>query len=125
MSDADNRAAPATDTAMPLPSAVAQLLDDAGFTEEPVDAVAEQLHAVNDSRRERLRDLSREVPGLDVLLAAMPTDMPMAALAGFVDTPQPDLTSEDGLLTPLQWLQKGGDVAEVVRLLELADWSSR
>lgn len=108
-----------------MPAAIAQLLDRAGFTEGPASAGTEQLDAMDQSCREFLKDLARDVPGLDAVLAAVPIDMPPVAVAGFLDTPHPDLTMAKQLLNPVQWLQRGGDVAEVLRLLETADWYSR
>jgi hypothetical protein len=124
-SDADGQSASETDAARSLPAAVARLLDATGFTEEPATSVREQLHALNQSRRDFLTGLPQELPGLDVVLAAVPTDMPAVAVAGFLDTPHPELLMAHRPHTPVQWLQKGGDVTEVLRLLEIADWATR
>jgi hypothetical protein len=114
-----------SETAGTLPPEVARLLDESGFTEESTDDAEEQLRALNASRTQLLDKLSKSVPNLDTVLAAAPPDMASVAVAGFLDTPHPNLSMEQRPLTPVQWLRRGGDVADVLRLLEIADWSSR
>jgi hypothetical protein len=114
-----------SETAGALPPEVARLLDESGFTEESTDDAQEQLRAVNASRTHLLDELSNSVPNLDIVLAAAPAEMPAVAVAGFLDTPQPNLSMEQRPVTPVQWLRRGGDVADVVRLLEITDWSAR
>jgi len=50
------------------------------------------------------------LPGLEVVLPAMPADLHPAAVEGFFTTPDPDL---DGA-TPAQWLASCGDPLRVV-----------
>ncbi|MBB3665373.1 hypothetical protein FB384_004326 [Prauserella sediminis] len=56
------------------------------------------------------------VPGLDVVLRAVPDDQPALAVAGFMTTPQPDLLIGDTPATPRDWLLAGGDPARVAEL---------
>jgi hypothetical protein len=113
------------ETAGTLPPEVVRLLDESGFTEESTGDAAEQLRALNDRRPQLLDELCHSVPNLDAVLAAAPADMTAVAVAGFLETPHPDLSSGQRPLTPVEWLRRGGDVADVLSLLEIADWSSR
>lgn len=53
------------------------------------------------------------LPGLEVVLAAMPDDQPPLVLAGFMTTPQQDLLVGDAPGTPRAWLLAGGDPRRV------------
>lgn len=53
------------------------------------------------------------LPGLEVVLAAMPEDQPPLVLAGFMTTPQEDLQIGDTPGTPRAWLLAGGDPRRV------------
>lgn len=60
----------------------------------------------------------RSLPGLGVLVAAIPTELSPESVAGFMDTPQPELEGR----TPAAHLAGGGDpgpVAELVASLGL------
>jgi hypothetical protein len=103
----------------PLSQEAARFLDAAGFTEgRPGEAIT-----VPEDRESILGGIPGDVPGLDVVLAAIPPDMHPAAVARFLDTPQPDLIRADQQLTPLEWLSGGGDVASVMQLVDVWRWS--
>ncbi|WP_043723562.1 helix-turn-helix domain-containing protein [Kutzneria sp. 744] len=53
------------------------------------------------------------LPGLEVVLAAMPEDQPPLVLAGFMTTPQTDFPLGDAAGTPRAWLLAGGDPRRV------------
>lgn len=61
------------------------------------------------------------IPGLRAVLAALPTDLHPLEVAGFMTTPDPDLSVADEPLSPRGWLTGGGDVATVVELIEHLD----
>ncbi|HVW39815.1 MAG TPA: DNA-binding protein [Amycolatopsis sp.] len=56
------------------------------------------------------------LPGLDVVLAAVPGDQPALVVAAFMTTPQDDLLIGDERVTPREWLMAGGDPAPVAAL---------
>lgn len=58
----------------------------------------------------------RPLPGLDVVLAAVPADQPPLVVAAFMNTPQSDLEIGGRPVTPRQWLLAGGDPAPVADL---------
>jgi hypothetical protein len=62
------------------------------------------------------------LPGLPELIAVMAPRWQPQSVAGFMSTPQCSLVSE-GRKTPAQWLRDGGDVTEVIRIVEKSDWS--
>ncbi|WP_158891240.1 DNA-binding protein [Amycolatopsis anabasis] len=49
------------------------------------------------------------LPGLEVVLSAVPADQPALVVAAFMSTPQPDLVINGKPATPRQWLLAGGD----------------
>lgn len=55
----------------------------------------------------------RVIRGIDQVLKALPEDLHPIAVQGFLNTPQPNL-STDRAATPLEWLQGGGDIATAV-----------
>jgi hypothetical protein len=57
-----------------------------------------------------------DLPGLDRVRAAARPDLPEVVLAGFLATPQPDLETDRGGVTPADWLRSGRDAEVVVRL---------
>lgn len=61
------------------------------------------------------------IPGLRAVLAALPTDVHPLEVAGFMTTPDPDLTVGDEPLNVRDWLLGGGDVIAVVELIAHAD----
>lgn len=63
----------------------------------------------------------RTLPGLSVLVKAIPSTMHPASVLGFMTTPQDDLLVEDEAVTPVEWLSGGGDPQEVVDLLKERD----
>ena len=67
----------------------------------------------------------KQIRGLDRVFAALAPNLHPVAVAGFLRTPHPDLTLQGRPVHPLQWLQSGGDVDPVLRLVEVADWASR
>lgn len=65
----------------------------------------------------------RPLPGLRVVLAAVPKAWPPAQVAAFMTTPQPELAMRAELPeTPAAWLAAGGDPAAVTALLG-PDWA--
>jgi hypothetical protein len=67
----------------------------------------------------------KQIRGLDRVFAALAPDLHPVAVAGFLRTPQPDLMLHGRPMAPLDWLRSGGEVAPVLRLVEVADWSGR
>lgn len=49
------------------------------------------------------------LPGLEVVLRALPADQPALVVAAFMNTPQTDLVINDRPVTPRQWLLAGGN----------------
>ncbi|ASR37144.1 hypothetical protein BAY61_21530 [Prauserella marina] len=56
------------------------------------------------------------LPGLEVVLRAVPEDQPVLVVAAFMGTPQPDLVINGKQATPRQWLLAGGDPEQVAEL---------
>lgn len=56
------------------------------------------------------------LPGLEVVLRALPTDQPPLMVAAFMNTPQPDLEINGSAATPREWLLAHGDPAPVAAL---------
>jgi hypothetical protein len=56
------------------------------------------------------------LPGLEQVLAALPSDQPALVVAAFMTTPQEDLMARARPITPCEWLQAGGDPQRVARL---------
>ena len=56
------------------------------------------------------------LPGLEVVLAAMPADQPALVLANFMTTPQEDLELGDRPASPREWLLAGGSARRVAEL---------
>lgn len=67
----------------------------------------------------------KQIRGLDRVFAALAPNLHPVAVAGFLRTPHPDLALQGRPVHPLEWLQSGGDVDPVLRLVEAADWASR
>lgn len=67
----------------------------------------------------------KQIRGLDKVFAALAPNLHPVAVAGFLRTPHPDLALQGRPVHPLEWLQSGGDVDPVLRLVEAADWASR
>ncbi|MFD5089581.1 DNA-binding protein [Amycolatopsis thailandensis] len=57
------------------------------------------------------------LPGLEVVLRAVPEDQPALVVAAFMSTPQSDLVINDHPATPRQWLLSGGDPEHVAKLV--------
>lgn len=57
-----------------------------------------------------------DLPGLDRVRAAARSDLPELVLAGFLATPQPDLETGRGVVTPADWLWSGRNPEAVVAL---------
>ncbi|WP_106180103.1 DNA-binding protein [Prauserella shujinwangii] len=60
---------------------------------------------------------SSVLPGLDVVLRAVPDDQPPLVVASFMSTPQTDLVINGKPATPRQWLLAGGDPEPVAQLV--------
>ena len=56
------------------------------------------------------------LPGLETVLAAMPSDQPALVLANFMTTPQEDFELEDRPVSPREWLMAGGSPQRVADL---------
>lgn len=67
----------------------------------------------------------KQIRGLDRVFVALAPNLHPVAVAGFLRTPHPDLALQGRPVHPLEWLQSGGDVDPVLRLVEAADWASR
>jgi hypothetical protein len=59
------------------------------------------------------------LPGLEVLLPAVPSDQPQLAVASFMATRQDDLLIGDTPSTPRDWLLAGGDPRRVADLASM------
>jgi hypothetical protein len=59
------------------------------------------------------------LPGLEVILKALPKDQPALVVAAFMSTPQSDLLINDRPATPRQWLLAGGDPKLAARLIAM------
>lgn len=57
------------------------------------------------------------LPGLEVVLRAIPEDQPALVVAAFMSTPQTDLVINEHPATPRQWLLSGGDPEHVAKLV--------
>lgn len=64
----------------------------------------------------------RLISGLDAVLPALPADLHPSAVAGFLTTPQPDLSKDGRALTVQDWLRAAGDADPVLRLIDTAEW---
>jgi len=74
-----------------------------------------------DGRRSALKT----VRGLDQVLPALPTDLHPTAVAGFLLTPQHELAIDGEPRTVRDWLNSGGAVEPVLRLIEMGEWTGR
>lgn len=61
------------------------------------------------------------IPGLRAVLAALPSDLHPLEVAGFMTTPDPDLTVGADPVSPRDWLRGGGDSHTVVDLIAHVD----
>jgi hypothetical protein len=59
------------------------------------------------------------LPGLEVILKALPEDQPALMVAAFMSTPQPDLVIDERPATPRQWLIAGGNAEIAARLIAM------
>jgi hypothetical protein len=59
------------------------------------------------------------LPGLELVLRAMPEDQPALVVAAFMSTPQADLVINDRPATPRQWLLAGGDPEVAARQIAM------
>lgn len=71
------------------------------------------------------RDVLKPVRGLDQVLPALPTDLHPTAVAGFLLTPQEDLTIDGRPRAVRDWLSSGGAVEPVLQLVEIGSWAGR
>ncbi|MDQ3579306.1 MAG: DNA-binding protein [Actinomycetota bacterium] len=56
------------------------------------------------------------LPGLEIVLRAVPEDQPPLVVAAFMTTPQSDLRVDDRPATPRQWLLAGGVPGKIAAL---------
>lgn len=61
------------------------------------------------------------LPGLTEMIAVISPRWDWRSATGFFNTPQEDLVGE-GRKTPTQWLRDGGNVDEVIKIVEASDW---
>ncbi len=66
-------------------------------------------------------DNGEPIPGLRAVLAALPADLHPLEVAGFMSTPDPDLTVADEPTSPRDWLTHGGGVDAVRGLVAHLD----
>jgi hypothetical protein len=66
-----------------------------------------------------------QIRELDQVLRVLPADLHPLSVAGFLTTPQADLTVGGQPVSPLDWLRSGGDVRPVLGVAEASDWASR
>ncbi|MFI6102499.1 DNA-binding protein [Lentzea sp. NPDC051213] len=59
------------------------------------------------------------LPGLETVLAEIPSDQPALVVAAFMTTPQEDLLVEGKPATPREWLLAGGDPRHVADLASM------
>jgi len=88
-----------------------------------------RLHAVEVAGRLRFPDWqfslgspSKLLPGLTQIIQVVTPRWTFQSAAGFFATPQSSLVAE-GPQTPAQWLRGGGDVRNVIEIVEASDWS--
>lgn len=67
----------------------------------------------------------KQIRGLDQVFSALAPDLHPVAVAGFLGTPHPDLALDGRPIAPVEWLRGGGDIAPVLRLVEVEDWAGR
>ncbi|MGW9156110.1 hypothetical protein [Microbacterium sp. NPDC055665] len=61
------------------------------------------------------------LPGVDIIVPAIPREWPAAAINIFMSTPHPSLVAEGRARSPVDWLITGSDPLEVVNILETLD----
>jgi hypothetical protein len=67
-----------------------------------------------------------EVPGLARVLNHVPAAWQPESVNRFLSTPQLDLAIDEAPATPLEWLNHtDGDIAPVLTLIEIAEWTGR
>ena len=71
------------------------------------------------------RDALKQVRGLDRVLPRLPNDLHPTAVAGFLLTPQPELTVDGRPRCVRDWLHSGGSLDPVLRLVEMGQWAGR
>jgi len=62
-----------------------------------------------------------QLPGLDVVLPSLGEDLHPAAIAGFLEAPQTDLSVDGAARTVLEWLTDSGDVERVLHLVRASN----
>jgi hypothetical protein len=82
-----------------------------------------ELYAVGMGGRRRLPALQfgddgMPLPGLAVVLQALPSDLHSLEVEGFFTTPQPELELSGRAVTPRAWLGAGGDPHAVAALAD-------
>jgi hypothetical protein len=71
------------------------------------------------------RNALKQVCGLDQVLPALPVDLHPTIVAGFLLTPQHELSLDGRPRAVRDWLNSGGALAPVLRLIEIGEWSGR
>ncbi|OYN78929.1 hypothetical protein [Mycolicibacterium sphagni] len=64
---------------------------------------------------------TRQVRGLDQVFKALPPELHPLAVAGFLQTPQPNLF-QGRAMTPVEWLRDGGGVDQALAAAASTDW---
>ncbi|TFC29177.1 hypothetical protein E3O55_09895 [Cryobacterium sp. MDB1-18-2] len=100
------------------------------WNEQAVRAAVEdgRLYAIEISGRLRFptwqfsRSPERLLPGLTEIIRVVTSRWNWQSVAGFMATPQSSLVAE-GRQTPVEWLRDGGDLNDVIEIIEASDWS--
>lgn len=71
------------------------------------------------------RHALQQVRGLDQVLPALPPGVHPLAVAGFLLTPQLELSLDGRPRTVREWLRGGGPVEPVLRLIEIEEWAAQ
>ena len=66
---------------------------------------------------------SGQVPGLDVVLAAVPEDVHPLSVLGLLTTPQPDLRLENVEVSIIEWLDAGGEAKQALDVVDAYLWA--
>lgn len=93
-------------------------IDDGGKSVFPMPQFEEVIGPDGEREVKHVRGLDRVLPHL------LPLGFHPTAVAGFLQTPQPELLIDGRPTTVRQWLLNGEPVEPVLRLLEIGEWAS-
>ena len=71
------------------------------------------------------RNALKQVRGLDQVLPTLPANLHPTAVSAFLLTPQHELSLDGRPRAVRDWLNSGGAVDPVLRLIEIGEWSGR